>query len=99
MVISGGNDLKLYRGVLLTPCCVNRQDFGALVVCSMSNLLKKRSTTSRMECPTLGDGSSMCRGGSLGVDSVNGVCMPPISLLLQVKMGELDMNLSGMCAG
>ena len=54
---------------------------------------------SRMECPTRGDDSSKCGGGSLGVDSVSGVCMPPISLLLQMKMGELDINLSGMCAG
>ena len=57
---------------------------------------------SRMERTTLGDGSSRCGGwggGTLGVDSASGVCMPPISFLLQMKMGELEMNLSGMCAG
>ena len=55
--------------------------------------------TSRMECPTLGDGSSMYVGSSFGGDKINGVCMPPMSLLLQMKMGELDMCLSGLCAG
>ena len=55
--------------------------------------------TSRMECPTLGDGSSMYVGSSFGGDEISGVCMPPMSLLLQMKMGELDMCLSGVCAG
>ena len=55
---------------------------------------------SHMECPTLGDDSSKRGGGgTLGVDSASGVCMPPISLLLWMKTGELEMNLSGMCAG
>ena len=55
--------------------------------------------TSRMECPTRGDGSSMCVESSFGGGEINGVCMPPMSRLLHVKMGELDMCLSGVCAG
>ena len=55
--------------------------------------------TSRMECPTLGEGGSMCVGSSFGGDRISGVCIPPMSLLLHMKMGELDMCLSGVCAG
>ena len=55
--------------------------------------------TSRMECPTLGDGSSMYVGISFGGDKISGVYIPPMRLLLQIRMGELDMCLSGVCAG
>ena len=55
--------------------------------------------TSRMECPTLGDGSSMYVGSSFGGDKISGDCIPPMRLFLQMRMGKLDMCFSGVCAG
>ena len=54
--------------------------------------------TSRMECPTLGDGNSMYVGSSFGEDNVSCDCIPPMRLLLQMRMGWLDMCFSGVCA-
>ena len=58
----------------------------------------------RMDCPTLGDespGSGVGGGGGeiLGVAVIGGVSMPPIRLRLRMRIGSLEIHLSGVCGG
>ena len=104
VVVIGREYLKVDCGLRLAPRGMYVKNLGAGLECPVNKLSRIVVDDVTYGMPTLGDESSESGVGGgggeiLGMAAEGGVSMPPMSLLLWMRTGRLELYLSGVCGG